>query len=172
MRFLRTDSVRRVRWAAPILLAAAASGCATSPSSSHESETESNRRIVAESFEQWRAGAGGPFDLLEPDATWTITGRSQAAGEYPTKQAFIEGVIGPFNGRMSRGLSPAVRGLYADGDTVVVFFDGVALARDGEPYRNTYAWIMKMRNGRVIEVHAFFDAIEFDELWGRVSSAP
>jgi len=168
VRHLRTDRARRARWTALIPLAAVASGCAVSPSSSSESETECNRRIVAESFEQWRAGTGGPFDLLEPDAIWTITGRSRAAGEYPTKQAFIEGVIRPFNDRMSRGLSPVVRGLYADGDTVVVFFDGEALARDGEPYWNTYAWIMKMRHGRVIEVHAFFDAIEFDELWRRV----
>jgi alcohol dehydrogenase, propanol-preferring len=41
-------------------------------------------------------------------------------------------------------------------------------ARDGKPYRNTYTWYMRMREGKIVEVIAFFDTIEFTDLWTRV----
>src|SRR5690606_38876093 len=54
---------------------------------------ERNRALVAESFEAWRKGTGGPFDLLADDASWTITGNSITAGTYRSKAEFIEQVI-------------------------------------------------------------------------------
>jgi hypothetical protein len=77
-------------------------------------------------------------------------------------------VITPFNARVSRRLIPAVRGIYADGDMVIALFDGESTARDGKPYRNTYTWYMRMREGKIFEVTAFFDTIEFTSLWQRI----
>lgn len=87
---------------------------------------ESNRALIARSFEAWRAGTGTPYDLLAPNASWTITGQSVAAKTYPTREAFMSEVIRPFNARMRSRLVPAVHHLYADGDTVVAFFDSIA----------------------------------------------
>jgi ketosteroid isomerase-like protein len=53
---------------------------------------------------------------------------------------FLSEVIRPFNARMSVGLKPAIRSIYAEGDTVIVLFDARGTARDGKPYENTYAW--------------------------------
>lgn len=135
-------------------------------------EEESNRALVARGFEAWRAGTGSPYDLLAPDASWTITGRSAAAKTYPTREAFMSEVIRPFNARMRSRLVPSVRRLYAEGDTVVAFFDASGTARDGRPYDNTYAWILEMRGGRIVRAHAFFDSIAFNDLWHRVQPAP
>jgi uncharacterized protein len=132
-------------------------------------EEARNLELVAAAFEQWKEGIGGPFDLLAPEARWTIVGNSVVSGTYPNKQAFMDGVIVPFNARMSRPLIPHVRGLFADGDTVVALFDAAATARDGKPYRNTYSWFMRMSQGRIVEVTAFFDSLELNELWARVS---
>ena len=127
-----------------------------------------NKELVAAGFESWRSGTGNMFDLLEPDARWTIVGNAPVSRTYPTKQAFLDAVIIPFNQRLSQPLKPTVRGLYADGDTVVALFDGEAVARDGKPYRNTYAWFMRLRDGRIVEVTAFFDTIEFTDFWTRL----
>jgi ketosteroid isomerase-like protein len=70
---------------------------------------------------------------------------------------------------MKEGLRPAIRNIYADGDTVIIFFDAAGTARDGKPYTNTYAWFMEMREGRVVKASAFFDSIEFNDLWTRVA---
>ena len=134
-----------------------------------ETETEiRNKAVVQASFDAWRAGQGGPFDLLADDASWTIVGNSDASKTYPTKAAFMTEVIGPFNARMSVGIKPTIREIHADGDAVVILFDAAGTARDGEPYANTYAWFFHMSGGKVVKASAFFDSIVFNDLWRRV----
>jgi ketosteroid isomerase-like protein len=62
-----------------------------------------------------------------------------------------------------------VRALYADGDIVTAFFDATATAKDGKPYTNTYTWYLHMHDGDIIEATAFFDTIEFTDLWNRIT---
>src|SRR5690349_21285378 len=102
-----------------------------------------NKSLVIAGFERWRNGTGSPFELLSEDATWTIVGSSPLSKTY-RRQDFLNEVIGPFNARMSERLVPSVRGVYADGDMVIILFDAAATAKDGQPYRNTYTWYFKM----------------------------
>jgi hypothetical protein len=132
--------------------------------------TARNVEIIQGRFEAWREGTGSPFDLLTEGATWTIVGRSAAAGKYYGREEFMRAVIRPFNARMREGLRPEIRRIYADGSTVIVFFDAEAAANDGVMYSNTYAWFLEMRDGRIAEATAFFDSIAFDELWNRVEA--
>ena len=83
----------------------------------------------------------------------------------------MDNVIRPFNARLSSRLVPTVRAMYADGDTVVVLWDGVATARDGKPYTNTYSWYLQMRDGQIVNATAFYDSIAFNDLWTRVKPA-
>jgi ketosteroid isomerase-like protein len=133
------------------------------------STEETNRTLIARAFDAWRDGTGSPYDLLADDAHWTITGKSVAARTYPSREAFLSEVIRPFNARMHSRLVPVVRRLYAEGDTVIAFFDASGTARDGTTYANTYAWFMEMKDGRIVRAHAFFDSIAFDAFWQRVT---
>ena len=130
--------------------------------------TEANKQLVQAAFDRWRAGTGNPFELLADDAAWTITGNSLASRKYETKEAFMEAVIRSFGARVTKPLVPTMRDLYADGDTIIALFDAETMAKDGKPYRNTYAWFMQMRDGKIIKVTAFYDAVAFDDLWKRV----
>ena len=112
-----------------------------------------NKAAVQAAFDAWRAGTGGPFALLAEDATWTITGNSVAAKTYNSRDEFLDIVIKPFNARLTKPLVPTVRSLHSDGDTVIALFDGEAIALDGKPYRNTYAWFMEMRDGKIVNVY-------------------
>lgn len=128
----------------------------------------SNTALVRAAFDAWGAGTGSPYDLLAEDATWTIVGNSMASKAYGSRAAFLSAVIGPFNARMRSPLKPAIRRFYADGDTVIAFFDASGMALDGRPYTNTYAWFLEMREGKIVKAAAFFDSIAFDDLWSRV----
>jgi ketosteroid isomerase-like protein len=127
-----------------------------------------NRMVIQAGFDAWRNGTGSVFDLLTPDAKWTIVGNAPVSRTYTSRQEFLDLVINPFNARLSSRLVPTVRGLYADGDMVIALFDAAATARDGKPYRNTYTWYMRVRDEKIVEVIAFFDTIEFTDLWTRV----
>jgi ketosteroid isomerase-like protein len=131
-------------------------------------ETERNRAAIAAALQAWADGTGSPYELLAPDARWTITGNSLGARTYESKEAFLRDVIRPFNARMGERLIPTVHRIYADGDTVIAHFDAKGVAKDGKPYVNSYAWILRMREGQIVEAYAFFDAIVFDDLWTRV----
>jgi uncharacterized protein len=128
-----------------------------------------NKATIERSFDAWKNGTGSPYDLLAENASWTIVGRSAASKTYESREAFMRDVIRPFNARMSAPLRPEIRSLYADGDTVIAFFDARGMARDGKPYVNTYAWFLTMRDDKVVRAFAFFDSVEFNEFWLRVS---
>lgn len=128
------------------------------------------RSVVEKAFTAWRDGTGGPYELLADDATWTITGRSLAAKSYLDKESFMREVIHPFNARMRERLIPkTVHELVVDGDRVVIRFDAAGTATDGQPYVNTYAWFLTIRDDKIVNAVAFFDSIAFDDLWTRVA---
>jgi uncharacterized protein len=127
-----------------------------------------NKEIVRQYFDNWRNRTGSFFDLLAPDATWTITGTGATAGTY-RKQALLDQVISPTSARLSSPIVPTVRGIWADGNMVIALWDGEATAGDGRPYRNTYTWYFRMQDGKAIEAIAFLDMQEFNDLWTRVS---
>ena len=133
--------------------------------------TETNRDIIRQAFEAWQQGTGAIADVFAPGMVWRIEGHSAASKEYGSKQQFIDEVLAPFGARFAAGepFRPVtIRGVYADGDTVIVIWDGRGIANDGQPYENSYAWFMTLRDGRVIDGTAFYDSISFNELWARV----
>ena len=130
---------------------------------------ERNKAIVQASFDRWTSGTGDPFELLAPDAQWTIVGSSPLSKTYYSRKEFMEQVSKPFNARMAQPPTRTIRGIYADGDMVIILFDIDATGRDGLPYRNTYTWFFQMKDAKVVRATAFFDTRIFDEFWSRVS---
>jgi ketosteroid isomerase-like protein len=130
-----------------------------------------NRIIVRGAFDAWRAGRAPITDLFAPQMTWRIEGRSIASGDYADRQAFIDEVLAPFGARFAEGepfRPQEIHGVHADGDAVIVHWQGHGVANDGEPYDNAYVWLMRLSHGLVVDGVAFFDSIAFDELWRRV----
>jgi ketosteroid isomerase-like protein len=150
-----------------VVLFAGISGGRTMAETKDEIETR-NKAVVQSSFDAWKAGTGSPYDLLADEASWTIVGHSAASKTYPSKDAFISEVIRPFNARMSVGLKPTIRSIYAEGNTVIIFFDANGTARDGKPYSNTYAWFLDIRDAKIVKAFAFFDSVVFNDFWERV----
>ena len=50
----------------------------------------SNKALVEESFDRWREGVGGPFELLAADAEWKIVGSSRSSKTYHSRQEFLD----------------------------------------------------------------------------------
>jgi uncharacterized protein len=133
--------------------------------------TKSNRQVIRDAFDAWQAGTGAIADVFAPDMVWRIEGHSIASGEYADREQFVAEVLAPFGARFSAGepFRPfRIRSVVSDGDTVVVVWDGRGVANDGRPYQNSYAWVMRMRDGEVVDGTAFYDSISFNDLWTRV----
>jgi ketosteroid isomerase-like protein len=134
-------------------------------------ETEANRQTIRAAFEAWRDGTRPITDVFAPTMTWRIEGHSAASREYGSTQEFVDEVLAPFGARFAGGqpFRPIeIRGIYADGDTVIVLWDGHGVANDGQAYDNSYAWFMRLEQGKVVDGTAFYDSISFNDLWSRV----
>jgi len=134
-------------------------------------DTAANREIIRRAFGAWQHGTSYVTDVFAPDMVWRIEGHSAASGKYGSKQQFIDEVLAPFGARFttSEPFRPVtIRSVHADGDTVIVIWDGRGIANDGVPYENSYAWIMRLREGKVVDGTAFYDSISFNDLWARV----
>ncbi|MBA1271777.1 nuclear transport factor 2 family protein [Stutzerimonas azotifigens] len=128
-----------------------------------------NKQIVTEAFDRWAAGGTTFFtDVLAPDATWTIKGSGPSAGVFRGVEPFVEQAVRPFVSRLSTPVRPVSKQVWADGDHVVIQWDGAGIARDGQPYNNSYAWIFHMRDGKAVEVTAFLDLEPYDDVLRRI----
>jgi hypothetical protein len=136
-----------------------------------------NRATVTQAFDDWAAGRGHVSRIFADDMTWEIVGRSAASGRYAGRQSFTDEVLTPFARRFDSAdpFRPVtIRGVHSDETTgtVVVVWDGRGTTTAGTTYENTYAWIMRLRDGFVVDGTAFYDSIAFDELWDTVAPTP
>jgi len=131
-----------------------------------------NKRVVTEAFDRWAAGGTTFFnDLLALDVVWTIEGSGPNAVAHRGRNALMERAVQPLAVRLSAPLKPVSKRIWADGDHVIVHWEGTAPVRDGQTYTNRYVWIMRMQDGKATEVHAFLDLAKFDDVLRRVPAA-
>ncbi len=131
--------------------------------------TETNRRAVSDAFARWAAGGNTFFsDILTPDVIWTIEGSSPSAGVYRGMTDFVDRAVRPFVSRLSSPIRPTAYRVWADGEHVIINWEGSGMARDGQPYANRYAWIFRMQDGKAVEVTAFLDLAPYDDVLRRI----
>ncbi|MDR7123033.1 Atu4866 domain-containing protein [Rheinheimera soli] len=140
--------------------------------SSDNAVAEKNKDFISQAFAKWATGGSTFFqDVLAEDVVWTIKGTSPAAGTYKGRAVFIEQAVAPFAARLSSFVKPRVNDIWADGNDVVVYWDGSAVAVDGKPYNNSFVWILRMQDLRATEVIAFLDLTQYDDVINRISLA-
>jgi ketosteroid isomerase-like protein len=130
--------------------------------------------VIRRAFVAWRDEGASDRRRLCAGDDLADRGRSVAAGDYANRQEFIDRVLAPFGARFAEGerFRPVrIHAICADGDMVIVRWDGHGVANDGIAYDNSYAWFMTLRDGLVIDGTAYFDSIAFDELWRRCDAA-
>lgn len=118
---------------------------------------QANEKLVRQAFERWRLGTGSVFDLLDDNARWIVAGNSPVSGVYRSKQELIDAAVAPINARLATPIVPQLQQVHAQGNAVIVAWNGNATAKDGSTYENSYSWHMVMRDGKIVDVMAFLD---------------
>lgn len=95
---------------------------------------------------------------------WTIHGSGPVAGTYRNQEDFIEKASRPLVSRLATPILPEVHNIFADGDTVIIRFDGTATTTSGAPYRNQFVWIFEMKDGLVVNAEAFLDLVAYQQV--------
>lgn len=140
----------------------------TSDAQNYSKEESSNKEIITKAFQEWHNGNGNFFDLLNDDMHWEITGSTPYSKVYTSKQQFLDEVIIPLNKKLKVKIKPTIRNIFVDKDMVIALWDGEASALDGKPYLSSYCWYMKMKDGKITNVVAFLDGLEFADIMKRI----
>lgn len=156
------------QWLQRLWAALFPSGVAADPSPSRPAESpmsEQNKQVVLKFIHAMGASDGASaIPCLDPEAQTLAKGFGKFAGvrSYDT----IVGTIDAFKVLLPTGLRPEIKTVTAEGDRVVVEFEGNALTSEGKPYCNQYCMVFTMRGGRILQVNEYFCNILADEtLW-------
>ena len=117
-----------------------------------------NKEIVRAFFE---AGNRGDFDtcfaMIADDITWTNIGATSLSGTFRGKADLMQNLLGPLFGQLEAGIRSEIVRLVAEGDYVVAQTSGTASTKDGREYNNRYCQVIRLRDGKFVEVTEYFD---------------
>lgn len=98
---------------------------------------------------------------LAPDAQTIAKGFGKLSG--PRPYDLIVATTAAFKDIIPSGLRPEFGSVTAEGDRVVVEFEGNARLRNGEDYCNQYCMVFTLADGLIRRVHEYYCTILADE---------
>ncbi|MGH1492913.1 MAG: nuclear transport factor 2 family protein [Acidimicrobiales bacterium] len=120
--------------------------------------TEINRAAVRATFEQYVQGNREPFlALVSPDVRWTVIGSTPISGTYASLEDFNERASKAIRGQLAKPLVGSVVDVHADGDHVILQWKSSSEAKNGTAYEQSYCWVMRFEDARVVETTAYLD---------------
>ncbi|MGI9325089.1 MAG: nuclear transport factor 2 family protein [Pseudomonadales bacterium] len=140
--------------------------------------TAENRRLVERWYQALAAGDFETiFDLHHDDVVYNMVGNTPVSGRIYGKEACCHGMIAE---KLLQKLVPdQIRFakewtiVAAEGDRVVGIMKGGGPTKDGKRYDQTYCEIFTIRDGKITEMHNFFDTVLVEEcLFGNSLQSP
>jgi len=117
-----------------------------------------NKRAVVNAYASMAAGNPAPYlELLSDDVSITMFGDHRFARTFRGKRDIYDNLFGPIREVLDGTIRMNVTHAHAEDDTVVVEARGEAQTRDGRGYRNSYCFVFKFENGKIIESREYMD---------------
>lgn len=132
--------------------------------------SEENKKVVIKFIEAMsNSDAAAAAPCLAPDAITLAKGFGKFAGV--RRHDVILATIDAFRKLVPTGLSCTIRSVTAEGDRVVVEFEGNATLINGASYCNQYCMVFTLCDGLIKRVNEYFCTKLADEvLWPLVAA--
>ena len=117
-----------------------------------------NKQLMREVFEQMDAGNGQAFmDVLADDVRWTAIGTSPWSWTYEGKPAIVAELMRPLFSQFADRYRARATRIVAEDDIVVVEARGQVMTKSGQPYNQTYCYVLRLADGQVRELTEYLD---------------
>lgn len=131
--------------------------------------TTENKRAITQACAELAEGNGEPFlALMADDFRWTIIGSTEWSGTYAGRDTVLEELLQPLFAQFADTYVNTPERLIAEGDHVVVQCRGSVSTRSGRRYDNTYCWVCRFADGKLVEMTEYLDT----ELLGSALDPP
>jgi uncharacterized protein len=125
-----------------------------------------NKKLIQDAFTAWANGDGMAFfNLLTDNATWTVMGSCPISGTYVGRQRLVEDALTPQREKLAGPPTPTVINIIAEGDTIVIQWTGKGTTKTGQPYNNSYCYVVQMENGKITRGTVYLDTELVHSIW-------
>lgn len=117
-----------------------------------------NREIITAIFAETAKGNGRPYvEAMADDCVWIARGQNSWAGAYRGKETILTELFGRLRQLLDGRNTCIPSRIHADGDFVIVEANGQNKLKDGRSYNNEYCFVIRMRDGKMIEITEYLD---------------
>jgi ketosteroid isomerase-like protein len=117
-----------------------------------------NKLLMQRIFDGLARGDGRPFlDSLDDNVVWTLTGATAWSGDYQGKAAVRRDLLTPLFAQFADPYVNVADRIVAEGDVVVVECRGKVRTKTGKRYDNTYCWVCRLRDGKIVSLTEYMD---------------
>jgi ketosteroid isomerase-like protein len=132
---------------------------------------EQNKKLLEDIFEQMAQGnTRAMSDAMAEDFRWVFPGNWSWAGSWGPKSVVLKGLLQPLMAQFAGDYRSEADLVVAEGDRVVVHARGYATTNRGEPYHQTYCFIFRIADGRLVEVVEHCDTALVERVLDRLSA--
>ena len=107
------------------------------------------------------ADANRMAECLAPDAITITKGFGQVSGQ--RNRETMLATTAAFKEIVPTGFRPKIEKAVAEGNTVVLEFEGNAVLSNGAPYCNQYVFIFTFENGKIKQLNEYFCTVLADK---------
>jgi hypothetical protein len=120
-------------------------------------QTATNKELMQSIFAELEKGNAKPlYESFADDVRWTITGSTPWSKTYDGKAAVRE-LLAALGAQFADRYRATARRFIAEGDYVVVEYEGAVTTKAGKPYHNTYCLVYRLAGGKIRELTEYSD---------------
>jgi ketosteroid isomerase-like protein len=117
-----------------------------------------NKNIVTAIYAAMAEGDGRPFNAaMAEDFTWILEGTGAWSRTWRGRETVRRELLKPLFAQFATPYRCRAERIIAEGDSVVVLARGEVTTLAGKPYNNSYCFVIRMRDGEMVELREYLD---------------
>ncbi len=126
------------------------------------------KALIENAVAAWQAGDDNAFwNLLADDVRYEVIGTTPASGVYQSKNEFFRNALIPMGKLLAQGARPVAYDMITEGNRVVFMWTGEGVMQNGNPYNNSYCWVIEVAGNRISKLKAYLDTALVDNLFNQ-----
>ncbi|HKP34581.1 MAG TPA: nuclear transport factor 2 family protein [Sphingomicrobium sp.] len=126
-----------------------------------------NKQLVRDAFEALgRSDARPLIDLMADEFAWIIEGQSRFSRRFDGKAAVKGELLEPLFEAFATAYHFTIDEIIAEGDRVVVLGRGEVTMKSGKDYNNSYCFVLRLSDGRLVELREYLDTALVESVFG------
>ena len=117
--------------------------------------TDQNKEITKEFFEALSTGSDQYLDFYTDESIIWTAGNNSIGGTRTKKEviSFAQNILSAF----PTGITFNITGITAENERVAVEISGKAIHASGETYNNQYHFLLRIKDGKILELKEYMD---------------